>query len=138
MFFNSIKTHMKEKSISNYHDLHVVIKTQPDESLISYLKKTILGTPGGLRYKHTAQELKLKYAGETYFMLLFKMTRMLGSVGFCLRETFKASVPEKAWYIRYFSIYAPLRSAGRKKQKDKHGYLYPTETEKIRHRKKNI
>jgi len=110
---------MKEKSISNYHDLHVVIKTQPDKSLISHLKKTILGTPGGLRYKHTAQELKLKYAGETYFMLLYKMTRMLGSVGFCLRETFKVSVPEKAWYIRYFAIHAPLRTNKHKTKTEK-------------------
>jgi len=112
---------MIEKSISNYHDLHVVIKTQPDEGLISHLKKTILGTPGGLRYRHTDQDLKLKHIGEAWFMVLYKATRMLGSVGFCLRKTLNASSPEKSWYIRYFAIHAPLRSAGKKPQKDKQG-----------------
>jgi len=104
----------EEKTISKYHDLHVIIKSQPDEMLYEHLRKTILGTPGGLRYRHTDHDVKLRNIGESYFMLLYKLNRMLGSVGFCLRETYKASVAEKSWYIRYFSIHAPLRS-GRKK-----------------------
>ncbi len=108
-----------KQTVGNYHDLHVIVKTRADEKLIQHLKKTILGTPGGLRYKHTDQEKKLEYIGESYFMILYKMSRMLGSVGFCLRETYKDSVPEKSWYIRYFAIHSPLRAQKGKQLKDK-------------------
>lgn len=96
-------------NISSYHSLRVVIEKNPGTELTDHLKKTVLGTPGGLRYKHTNQVKKLNNIGEAYFLLLFKMNRMLGSVGLCLRNTYNGELVEKSWYIRYFSIHAPLR-----------------------------
>ena len=101
------------KNIRTYHQLRVVIETRPDEKLIAHLKRTVLGTPGGLRYRHTEQEKKLKHIGEAYFMLLFKNEFMLGSVGLCLRNTYIGIKTEKSWYIRYFAINAPLRAKKR-------------------------
>jgi hypothetical protein len=106
----------QRKKISSYHSLHVVIETQAGENLITHLKKTVLGTPGGLRYMHTDQEKKLKNIGEAYFILLYKSEQLLGSVGLCCRLSQTEQRTDLIWYIRYFAIHAPLRAKTSRKK----------------------
>jgi len=97
-------------SVINYHDLKVDVEQQPDSDLLEHLKSNVLGTPGGVRYKHTQTEEKLKNLGEVYFLLLRKSGRMLGSIGLCRRETVFSDKMFISWYVRYFAIKAPMKS----------------------------
>lgn len=106
-----------EKTIINYHQLKVDVEREAGEDLLRHLKTSVLGTPGGLRYKHTQTEDKIRNLGETYFLLLRKSGRMLGSVGLCFRQTFFADVVYVSWYVRYFAIKAPLKSSQPKSEK---------------------
>ncbi len=105
------------KSVINYHELKVDVEQQPGADLLAHLQTNVLGTPGGLRYRHTQTEQKLQNLGEAYFLLLRKSGRMLGSVGLCYRETFFSGQNFISWYIRYFAIKAPLKSAKPKSEK---------------------
>jgi hypothetical protein len=97
-------------SVINYHDLKVDVEQHPEGELLEYLKSNVLGTPGGVRYKHTQTEEKLKNLGEVYFLLLRKSGRMLGSIGLCNRETLFSDKKFTSWYVRYFAIKAPMKS----------------------------
>ncbi len=109
---------MKENhSVINYHDLKVDVELHPEGDLVEYLKSNVLGTPGGVRYKHTQTEEKLKNLGEAYFLLLRKSGRMLGSIGLCCRETVFSDKTFTSWYVRYFAIKAPMKSARLKSDK---------------------
>ncbi len=101
----------QNQSVINYHDLKVDVEQKPGADLIEHLRTNVLGTPGGLRYKHTQTKEKLQSLGESYFLLLRKSGRMLGSVGLCYRQTVFSGKKFSSWYIRYFSIKAPLKSA---------------------------
>lgn len=104
-------------SIVRHHDLNVIIKRQADNDLLDYLKTTVLGTPGGIRYKHTQTADKIHVLGETYFLLLQKSGRMLGSVGLCYRETLFSGQRYSSWYGRYFAIRGALRTAKPRSEK---------------------
>jgi len=101
----------QKRNIVNYHELKVDVEKQPGEELLNYLKSNVLGTPGGLRYQHTKTEEKLENLGETYFLLLRKGGRMLGSIGLCYRQTSWQDRNYISWYVRYFAIKAPLRAS---------------------------
>jgi hypothetical protein len=98
-------------TIVDYHELKVVVEQKPGSDLVDYLSSNVLGTPGGLRYKHTQTEEKLQNLGEGYFLLLRKGGRMLGSVGLCYRETLFSETAYVSWYVRYFAIKAPMKAA---------------------------
>ena len=102
------------QSVINYHELKVDVEQLPGPDLIEYLKSNILGTPGGIRYKHTQTHEKLKNLGEAYFLLLRKSGRMLGSIGLCHRQTSFLDQKYTSWYVRYFAIKAPLKAANPK------------------------
>jgi hypothetical protein len=106
-----MKTMDQNQNIVNYHDLKVDIEQKPGVDLLAHLKSNVLGTPGRLRYRHTQTEEKLQHLGETYFLLLRKGKRMLGSVGLCFRETIFSDKSYTSWYVRYFAIKAPLKSS---------------------------
>ncbi len=107
------------KKLITFHQLHVEIVTQADEELLDHLQNTILGTPGGLLYQHTHIKKKLENIGKVYFMLLKKSGHLLGSVGLVDRQTEAGGEKYKSWYVRYFSIRAPLRSRKFKPEKEK-------------------
>jgi hypothetical protein len=99
------------QKVIDYHELKVDVEQKPGADLLEHLQTNVLGTPGGLRYRHTQTEEKLESLGEVYFLLLRKSGRMLGSVGLCLRETIFDEKSYLSWYVRYFAIKAPLKSA---------------------------
>jgi hypothetical protein len=110
-----------DNSIFKRQSLKVEVKTKVDEQMLDHFKSTVLGTPGGLQYKHTTIESKLKNLGKVYFLLLKRYETLLGTIGLALRDTYAEGEKCKSWYIRYFAIRAPLQSKNyikKKKQKD--------------------
>jgi len=73
------------------------------------MHSTIMGQPGGLRYRHTNLENRIYSPGENYFIYLRKNEKMLGSVGFCGKAAETNGFTHDAWLIRYFSIKAPMK-----------------------------
>ncbi len=103
---------MTEKAatpLADFHRLHVEIVRELDEELHHHLQDTILGTPGGMQYMHTNIRKKIEHIRDIYFMLLKKSGHLLGSVGLADRKTFAGEREFRSWYVRYFSIRAPLR-----------------------------
>jgi hypothetical protein len=99
------------KEVLKYLKLSVKVEEKPDEEIRNHLRNTLLGTPGKLRYRHTSFDTKLPFLGRIYFLILRKSEKLLGSVAFSLRETRALQNPLDVWYIRYFSIHAPLRDS---------------------------
>jgi hypothetical protein len=109
---------MKEKNreIAKYHSLQVKVEQEPDQDIIEHLKETVIGTPGRLMYRLTGIEKKIGMLGESYFLVLRKLNRLIGTIGFVRRNTYGQALSHKSWYIRYFSIRAPLRTKIHKKE----------------------
>jgi len=107
--------------IMKYLKLSVNIETEPEADVQEHIRRTILGTPGRMRYQHTSFAEKLPYLGKIFFLNLRKSGKLLGTIAFSLRDTFHGEGGLRSWYIRYFSIRAPLRDAthkGKKKHTD--------------------
>ena len=100
-----------------YHDLRVEVVNQAGDDIKTHISKTILGTPGGLIYRLVDTVNKLGDMGLVYFMTLRKSTRLLGSVGLVHRMAKNGSKSFSTYYIRYFSIFAPLRIKTYKERK---------------------
>lgn len=107
------------KNLTNYRSLLIEVKKEADEELLKHLNNTHLGSPGALQYTQTNIEGKISSIPEIYFMLLKKSGKLLGSVGFVKRMSFMTGSPLKTWYIRYFSVNAPLRTGNVKQGKTK-------------------
>jgi len=99
------------KEVLKYLKLSVKVEEEPGEEIRNHLKNTLLGTPGKLRYRHTSFDSKLPFLGRIYFLILRKSEKLLGSVAFSLRETLLQGKELDVWYIRYFSVHAPLRDS---------------------------
>ena len=99
------------KEVLKYLKLSVKVEEEPGEEIRNHLKNTLLGTPGKLRYRHTSFDTKLPFLGRIYFLILRKSEKLLGSVAFSLRETIVQGKELDVWYIRYFSVHAPLRDS---------------------------
>lgn len=106
----------KKREIAKYHSLQAKVEQEPGEDVIDHLRKTVIGTPGRLQYGLTGIEKKIRLLGESYFLVLRKLNRLLGTIGFVLRTTYSQEVSYRSWYIRYFSIRAPLRTKIHKKE----------------------
>jgi len=108
------------KELLTHHALKVDVRREADEELLHHIEATILGTPGKLRYRFTRIAEKLKTLTNSYFFILSKSSQILGSVGFCYRDGWIEGRKERIWYLRYFSIKAPMRSrpTGKKRIKD--------------------
>lgn len=96
--------------------LQVEARSGADTQLLKHIKSTVLGTPGRLRYQLTGIEEKLDHIRDIDFMVLTRKDRILGSVGFVYRNSYFRGESVKSYYIRFFSINAPLRS--KKQHKD--------------------
>ena len=99
------------KEVLKYLKLSVDVEQEPGEEIRQHIRNTLLGTPGKLRYRHTSLETKLPYLGRIYFLILRKSQKLLGSIAFSLREIRSNKHSRDVWYIRYFSVHAPLRDS---------------------------
>jgi hypothetical protein len=99
------------KEVLKYLQLSVDVEKEPGEEIRNHIRDTLLGTPGKLRYRHTSLETKLPFLGRIYFLILRKSGKLLGSIAFSLRDIKNGSDTGKAWYVRYFSVHAPLRDS---------------------------
>jgi hypothetical protein len=102
--------------IARYHNLQIKVERDPAQDIIDHLKNTTIGTPGGLLYKLTGVEEKIRLLDTCYFLVLRKSGRLLGTMGFVLRNTYNKNILYSSWHIRYFSIRAPLRTRIHKKK----------------------
>jgi hypothetical protein len=106
----------KQKEITKYYSLQVEVEQEPGQDIINHLKNTVIGTPGRLLYRLTGIEKKIRLLGPSYFLVLRKLNRLIGTIGFVFRNTYNQTVSHNSWYIRYFSIRAPLRTRVHKKE----------------------
>jgi len=105
------------KEVLKYLKLSVKVEKEPGEEIRAHLKNTLLGTPGKLRYRHTSFDTKISFLGRIYFLTLRKSEKLLGSVAFSLREVHHNKKTKDVWYIRYFSVHAPLRDSTFKRKR---------------------
>ncbi len=98
------------KTVWEHGSMSTTLETLPPQELIEHIGSTYLGTPGGLQYHHSTGIDKLKNIKNCYFVFLRRSGKMLGSIGYALRDTHAGEVTYKCWLVRYFSIRAPLRS----------------------------
>lgn len=96
--------------------MSTTLETVPPPELIDHIGTTYLGTPGGLQYHHTTGIEKLKNIRNCHFVFLRRSGKMLGSIGYVLRETRAGEMKVKSWLVRYFSVKAPLRTDKRSKR----------------------
>jgi hypothetical protein len=98
------------KTVWEQGSMSTTLETLPPRELIDHIGTTYLGTPGGLQYHHTTGIEKLKNMKTCYFVFLRRSGKMLGSIGYALREAHAGEATYKCWLVRYFAIKAPLRS----------------------------
>ncbi len=99
-----------QPEVLKYLKLSVSVEKEPGNDVKELLAATVLGTPGKLRYCHTSFNTKLPFLGQVYFLVLKKSGKLLGCIAFSMRHIRYQQPPVNAWYIRYFSIRAPLRA----------------------------
>ena len=103
--------------VLKYLKLSVSVEEEPGNDVKELLADTILGTPGKLRYRHTSFNTKLPFLGQIFFIVLKKSEKLLGCIAFSKRDTLYKESPVNSWYIRYFSIRAPLRAKSHKQKR---------------------
>ena len=108
-----------QSEVLKYLKLSISVEDEPGNDVKELLANTILGTPGKLRYRHTSFNTKLPFLGQIYFIVLKKSGKLLGCIAFSKRDTFYKQTTASSWYIRYFSIRAPLRAKSHKQKKSK-------------------
>lgn len=106
-----------KKNMARFHDLKVEVVNQPNDEIRNHISRTVLGTPGGIMYRQVGAVNKLNSMGQVYFMNLRKSTRLLGTAGLAHRMVNNGSKTFSSYYIRYFSIFAPLRVKSYKEKK---------------------
>ena len=107
----------ESREVLKYLKLSVDVEREPGEEIREHIRNTLLGTPGKLRYRHTSLETKLPFLGRIFFIILRKSGKLLGSIAFSLRAVKSPSGEQDAWYVRYFSVHAPLRDATFKRER---------------------
>lgn len=108
-----------QSELLKYLKLSISVEKEPSKDVKELLANTILGTPGKLRYCHTSFNTKLPFLGRIYFIVLKKSDKLLGCIAFSQRDTLYKENPVNSWYVRYFSIRAPLRAKSYKQKKRK-------------------
>ena len=104
----------KRRLIDSNRILRLETTKKADPEILSHIKSTVLGTPGRLRYKLKKIEEKLDHINEIDFIVLTRRGKVLGSVGLIRRTARAGGKQIKCWYVRYFSIKAPMRSGKQK------------------------
>lgn len=108
---------MSKKQKKADSNLTVTTHKGISKSILSLLEKTVLGTPGKLRYKHTETENTVKKISGLRFVQIKKRNRVLGTAGFIERNISFDSASLKATYVRYLSVYNPFRNQKKSKRK---------------------
>ena len=108
-----------QSEVLKYLKLSISVEAEPSKDVKELLANTVLGTPGKLRYRHTSFNTKLPFLGQIYFIILKKSDKLLGCIAFSKRDTLYNASPVNSWYIRYFSIRAPLRAKSHKQKSRK-------------------
>lgn len=108
-----------QSELLKYLKLSISVEKEPSKDVKGLLANTILGTPGKLRYCHTSFNTKLPFLGRIYFIVLKKSDKLLGCIAFSQRSTLYKEDTVNSWYVRYFSIRAPLRAKSYKQKKRK-------------------
>lgn len=103
---------MKKVSLSSKFSYSVL--DEPIPEIVEHINNTVLGTPGRLRYQLGDVEKKMKALKSCHYLTLWREERLLGTIGFVRKSTCFGDRTYDSWYLRYFSIIAPLRS-------DRHG-----------------
>jgi hypothetical protein len=107
------------KTVWEQGSMSTTLETLPPQELIDHIETTYLGTPGGLQYHHTTGLYKLKKIRNCYFVFLRRSGKMIGSIGYVLRDTKAGDSTYRSWLIRYFSVKAPLRTEKKSKRQIK-------------------
>ena len=119
-FLSVSKMHMATRTeIMKYLKLSVNIETEPEADVQEHIRKTVLGTPGRMRYQHTSFKEKLPFLGRIFFLNLRKSGKLMGTIAFILRDTMHGAGGLRSWYIRYFSVRAPLRDTSFKRKRSR-------------------
>ncbi len=82
--------------------------------ILSFLEGYELGTPGGLRYRHTAIPERIRAMQPLPFLVLRRSGRIAGLIGFSIREAQIAGESFQVSYIRYFMFSTTYRRKGRR------------------------
>ena len=98
------------KRIFQKGSFEVVIENNAGPEIFDLFGSTILGTPGKIRYQFMEVRTKMAAITNCYYLTIRKGDRLIGTIGFVKRTTLHQEKPYDSWYIRYFSIKAPLRS----------------------------
>jgi hypothetical protein len=105
------------KEVLKYFKLSVKVEQEASDEIRQHIGSTVQGTPGKLRYRHTSLDTKFPFLGRIYFLILRKSEKLLGSIAFSLRNIRSDSRSNDAWYVRYFTVQAPMRDANFKREK---------------------
>jgi len=92
------------------------IFSQPTHEIIDHMSHTVHGTPGKLQYQLSDVGKKMKAIRNCYYLTLWRGDRLLGMIGIVKRLTTYDGKNYNSWYLRYFSIFAPLRSEKHRKK----------------------
>lgn len=90
--------------------LRVEVSTHSDEYIRQHVGRTILGTPGKMLYRQVGAVGRMLKLRNIWFLSLKKRDHLLGTVGLVFRQVATEKTVFNAWYVRYFSIFAPFRA----------------------------
>lgn len=76
---------------------------------LALLKRTILGNPGGFRYKLFDVEEKIKAYKNIYFFTGRRQDRLIGLIAYCQRVAYTNGKPSEFFYVRYLTIDLPFQ-----------------------------
>ena len=108
-----------QSELLKYLKLTISVEEEPGKDVKELLANTVLGTPGKIRYRQTTFYSKFPFLGNIYFIVLKKSGKLLGCIAFSKRDTYNQGSASNSWYIRYFSIRAPLRAKSHKQKRIK-------------------
>lgn len=90
--------------------LEVRITDEAEEDVQALLAETVLGTPGGLRYKMTETHKRVNAYERIFFASLYLRTRLMGTLAICHRITSFQNQQYNSYYIRFFAFKSTVQS----------------------------
>ena len=82
-----------------------------DPEIIELLKKTVLGSEGGMRYIMQNTEERVKSYGDSIsFMALYRKGSLTGVIGLCRRTTMNCGTPGDSTYLRYLAVHSAFQT----------------------------
>jgi hypothetical protein len=101
---------MERQSIFDHKKLEVKRVRGADPEIIELLKKTVLGSEGGMRYIMQNTEERVKSYGDSLsFMALYRKNSLTGVIGLCRRTTQNCGTPGDSTYLRYLAVHSAFQ-----------------------------